>query len=95
MKQDAITALRTRAPRMVVCSWPPVGNSFEREVFRTPSVETYIVIGSSRETGSGNGYDYRRRTGFSFVHDHHLTRLMLPRYQDNAVLVFQRRDQLA
>ncbi len=90
VRQDAVAALRARRPQVVVCSWPPVGNAFEREVFRTPSVETYIVIGSARETGSGNWYDYRRQTGFNFVWDHSLSRLVLPRYQGNAVLVFQR-----
>jgi len=90
-RQDAVSALRARKPQVVVCSWPPVGNVFEREVFRTPSVETYIVVGSSRETGSGNWFDYRRQTGFQFVHDYSLSRLVLPRYQGNAVLVFQRR----
>jgi PAS domain S-box-containing protein len=28
------------------CSWPPPGNTFEKAVFETPSVERYVVIGS-------------------------------------------------
>lgn len=91
VRQDAVAALRARRPQVVVCSWPPVGNAFEREVFRTPSVQTYIVIGSTRETGSGNWFDYRRQTGFTYVRDLSMGRLVLPRYQGNAVLIFQRR----
>lgn len=95
VRQDAASALRARRPQVVVCSWPPVGNTFEREVFRTPSVQTYIVIGSSRETGSGNWFDYRRQTTFRYVNDYSLSRLVLPRYQGNAVLVFQRIGSVA
>src|SRR4051794_5978409 len=45
-RQDAAAALRERRPAVVICSWPPAGNAFERHVFSTPSVETYIMIGS-------------------------------------------------
>ena len=52
-KADARTALRQHAPRVVICCWPPAGNPFERTVFATPSVETYIVIASPDEREAG------------------------------------------
>jgi hypothetical protein len=43
---DAVTALRQHAPEVVICSWPPARNTFEREIFRTRSVQMYLVIAS-------------------------------------------------
>jgi hypothetical protein len=93
--QDARSALRERAPRVVLCSWPPAGNAFERWVFRTPSVETYIVISSASEHAAGNWEDYRRQTGFDVVADPDLSRLVLPPAIGSAVYVFTRRDTTA
>lgn len=91
LKQDAKAALRTRAPEVVLCSWPPPGNPFERAVFATPSVQLYVVIGTN-EHGSGNWADYAAQQDFEMTHDRELSRLVLPREQDNIVLVFHRRD---
>jgi hypothetical protein len=91
VRQDARTALRERAPRVVLCSWPPAGNPFEREVFATPSVETYVVIAGRSEFAAGNWADYRAQQAFTFAEDPDLSRLVLPPESAPAVYVFQRR----
>jgi hypothetical protein len=79
-------------PEVVLCSWPPAGNPFERWVFATPSVKTYIMIGSRHEFAAGNWTDYRRQTAFAFAERPELSRLVLPPELDGAVHVFQRLD---
>jgi hypothetical protein len=93
--QDARSALRDRSPTVVLCSWPPAGNAFERAVFTTPSVETYIVISSVSEHAAGNWDDYRRQTAFDMAADAGLARLVLPPEIGSAVYVFTRRDMTA
>jgi hypothetical protein len=93
--QDARGALRERAPAVVLCSWPPAGNAFERFVFTTESVETYIVISSASEQAAGNWDDYRRQTAFDMVADPELGALVLPPEIGSAVYVFTRRDRTA
>lgn len=93
VRQDARSALREHEPRVVVCSWPPAGNDFEREVFATPSVELYVVISSRHDFASGNRAVYEQQTGFSFACDEALTRLVLPPELEPAVYVFRRLDQ--
>ncbi len=64
IRQDAREALRAHSPAVVICSWPPAGNRFEQHVFRTRSVELYIVISSRHTFASGSWDDYRSQTGF-------------------------------
>ncbi len=92
LTEDARQALRDRQPEAVICSWPPAGNDFERWVFKTPSVQLYIVIASRHESASGNWNDYRQQGGFDFAEDAALSRLVLPPELESAVYVF-RRDQ--
>jgi hypothetical protein len=93
VEQDAVHALRERAPRVVVCSWPPAGNPFEAEVFRTESVEMYIVVGSRSEFAAGNWAAYRAaaETAFTLEEDTRLSALVLPPEIASAVWVFRRR----
>jgi hypothetical protein len=91
VRQDAVAALRERRPAVVICSWPPAGNAFERHVFSTPSVETYIMIGSRSEFAAGNWADYRAQEAFTFAEDPELSRLVLPPEIAPAVYVFRRR----
>jgi hypothetical protein len=90
--QDAVAALRERAPRVVLCSWPPAGNPFEAEVFRTESVELYVVIGSRSEFAAGNWAAYRAATegAFTLEEDEALSALVLPPQIASAVWVFRR-----
>ncbi len=89
--QDAHSALRERAPEVVLCSWPPAGNDFERWVFKTPSVKTYIVISSADEAAAGNWKDYRAQTAFDLVADPELGGLVVPPEIGSAVYLFTRR----
>ena len=87
---DARSALRTYRPAVVVCSFPPVGNTFEREVFKTRSVELYVVIASRNELAAGDWDAYRRQTAFTMEHDPSLSRAVLPPELQPAVYVFRR-----
>ena len=91
LRQDAERALQTYRPRVVICSFPPPGNDFERHVFKTRSVELYVVIGSTHEFAAGNWDEYRRQTAFAFAQDTRLSRLVLPPEISPAVYVFGRR----
>ena len=90
LRQDAKTALRTHRPEVVICSWPPAGNPFEKEVFATASVQQYIVIGSRHETSTGNWPTYRSQTAFQQTERADLSALILPPEVDHAVYVFTR-----
>lgn len=93
LRQDAQEALRVHAPRVVIASWPPAGNPFERAVFETESVELYVVIGSRHPFASGDWTAYEDQTGFSFAEDEALSRLVLPPEVEAAVHVFERRPR--
>jgi hypothetical protein len=90
VKEDAKRALKTRSPQVVLCSWPPAGNDFERAVFATRSVELYIVISSRHRFASGNWDAYEEQTAFSFEEDAELSKLVLPPEIEAAVYVFKR-----
>jgi hypothetical protein len=91
LRQDAQTALRVHEPEVVICSWPPAGNTFERAVFRTDSVQLYVVVNSGSEFGSGNRVDYRLQTDFDLTEDPALSRLVLPPELESVVHIFRRR----
>lgn len=92
VRRDAQEALREYMPEVVVCSWPPAGNTFERHVFRTRSVQLYIVIGSRHRFAAGNWDDYLQQSKFDLEEDESLARLVLPPELDTAVCVFRRKQ---
>lgn len=89
---DARDALERYSPETVICSWPPASNTFEKHVFKTRSVQTYIVIGSRHRFASGNWKDYEQQTDFSFEPDESLSRLVLPPELESAVYIFRRKS---
>ena len=91
LRQDAREALRAHRPEVVICSWPPAGNSFERDVFTTRTVDLYVVIASRHQFASGDWAAYEEQADFEFAEDPALTRLVLPPELDAAVYVFRRR----
>lgn len=91
-KLDAQQALRTHAPGVVLCAWPPAQNTFERQVFSTRSVELYIVIVSAYRFASGNWRDYEAQQAFRMERRPDLARLLLPPELQCEVLTFQRID---
>ncbi|HEX5364148.1 MAG TPA: hypothetical protein VFW59_07745 [Gallionella sp.] len=92
VKLDACTALSHYQPEVVICSWPPAQNDFERCVFNTASVQLYIVIGSRHRFAFGNWDDYKRQGAFDRVEDEHLGALLLPPELESAVHVFRRKQ---
>lgn len=92
LKMDAAQALRKFNPAVVICSWPPANNSFERLVFTHPGVELYIVIGSRHTFASGNWTDYRAQTAFELKEESSLGRGVLPPELGGTVYLFHRRD---
>lgn len=90
-KLDAREALAAYAPEVVICSWPPAQNDFERHVFDTPSVQLYIVIGSRHQFAFGNWKDYLRQSAFALEEDKNLGALVLPPELEPAVYVFRRK----
>lgn len=91
IKLDAREALTTYAPEVVICSWPPSQNDFERHVFNTPSVQLYIVIGSRHQFAFGNWKDYKQQSAFGLEEDKKLGALVLPPELGAAVYVFRRK----
>ena len=91
VRRDAREALKMFSPEVVICSWPPAGNDFESRVFRTRSVQMYIVIASRHRFASGNWNEYTRQTAFTFEEDKDLTRLVLPPELGSVVYVFRRK----
>ena len=89
---DARSALRTLAPEVVLCSWPPPDNTFERHVFTTPSVRTYVLITPRQEVAAGDWNAYRAQRTFDWAEDRRLSRYVLPHTVDGAVYVFRRRE---
>lgn len=90
LKREAREALSLYNPEVVICSWPPPGNNFERQVFKTRSVQLYIVIGSRHRHAAGNWGDYEQQSAFSCIEDSTLSRLVLPPELDSAVYIFRR-----
>jgi hypothetical protein len=91
LKLDAGQALKRFRPRVVVCSWPPANNGFERLVLADPGVELYIVIGSRHDFATGNWSDYRAQTAFDLSADEGLAGLVLPPELAAMVYLFRRR----
>lgn len=88
---DARSAIQRDSPSVVLCSFPPPGNTFERAVFQSPSVETYVVITTRHRFAAGDWDAYTSQTRFDLCDDLRLSRLVLPPEIDPAVLVFRRR----
>ena len=94
IKQDAREALATYRPEVVICSWPPSQNDFERYVFDTPSVQLYVVIGSRHRFAFGNWKDYQRQSAFCLEESKKLGALVLPPELGAAVYVFRRKPRI-
>jgi hypothetical protein len=93
-KLDAVRALEKHQPRVVICSWPPPANPFEKHIFTTKSVELYIAIGSRYRFASGNWDAYTSQGRFEWSLDPRLSRWVIPPELDNAVLLFHRKSHI-
>lgn len=88
---DARESLKKYRPEVVICSWPPPGNAFEKVIFKTDSVKLYIVIGSRNPLFSGDHDAYQNQEAFTLEHSQRLADLVLPPSDDNAVYIFRRK----
>lgn len=89
---EAREALREHKPEVVLCSWPPAGNSFEQQVFKTRSVQMYIVIASRHRFAAGNWGDYLEQSNFEMEEVERLSRMVLPPELDATVCLFRRKQ---
>ena len=87
---DAYSALKKFKPEVVVCSWPPANNSFEKNIFNSGSVSLYIFIGSRHKFASGNWMDYLTQKNFSMEEKSNLSKLVFPPELDPVVYFFKR-----
>ena len=87
----AATALGRARPAVVLCSFPPPGNDFERLVFETASVELYVVITSRHRFAAGDWAAYEAQTGFDWGASPELARMVVPPELEPTVLLFRRR----
>ncbi|MBJ7470716.1 MAG: hypothetical protein JHD16_05415 [Solirubrobacteraceae bacterium] len=87
---DAVAALRAHQPQVVLCSWPPAGNTFESSVFSTSSVQTYVVVGNRYTPGWGNHDTYAKQTAFGLRSEERLAAMVLPPELEPVVYVFER-----
>jgi hypothetical protein len=89
-KADAKISLNKYKPEVVICSWPVPKNSYEKHVFKTDSVELYIVIGTRNPTFTGDFDSYHSVDNFTMELNEHLSSLILPPSDENAVYIFKR-----
>ena len=87
---SATDVLAREKPRVVLCSFPPPKNEFERRIFEIPSVELYVVITSQHRFAAGNWDSYENQKSFEMTRDEELSKLVLPPELDPCVLVFRR-----
>jgi hypothetical protein len=92
VKLDAREALAEYAPEVVICSWPPAQNDFERDVFTTASVQLYIVIGSRHHFAFGDWKAYTQQSVFELEEDARLSAMLLPPELESVVYVFRRKS---
>ena len=90
---DAREALKKYQPQVALSSGPPPNNNFERHVFKTESVELYIVIGSRHKFASGNWETYSAQKHFDRKIDYRLSSYVIPPDLDSAVLIFSRKPK--
>jgi hypothetical protein len=86
---DATSALAKYAPQVVLCSFPPPGNTFERRVLADPGVALYVVVTTRHRFAAGDWAAYEASARLKPRLDEGLSRLVLPPELDPAVLVFE------
>jgi hypothetical protein len=90
-KLEAREALARYQPKVVICSFPPPRNTFEREVFRAPFVELYVVLTTRHKFAAGDWSAYEGQTDFALQANTDMNHLLLPPMIDPCVLVFERK----
>lgn len=91
LRMDAAQALKQFSPEVVICSWAPVGNLFERDIFRTKSVQAYLAISSRHSFASGNWGAYKEQKAFDCSTSEPLNLLIRPTEIEQQLLIFRRK----
>ncbi len=94
VKKDAKEALSLYSPEIVISSWPPANNGFERHIFKTRSVQLYILITSRHQYAAGNWDAYREQSLFTMQENSDMSRIVLPPEIDAVVYLFTRKLEL-
>lgn len=89
-KISAEEALKQMSPEVVISCWPPPENFFEQRIFETPSVQTYIMLGSRIPGATGNVHSYEQTKLFSCREDKDLSKAIYPPEVMPIALVFER-----
>jgi hypothetical protein len=87
---DAVEVLQRHRPQVVLCSFPPADNRFEERIFKTASVEAYVVVTTKHRGTSGNARAWQEQTAFVGGPDAHLSSLIVPPELDPEVHVYRR-----
>ncbi len=95
VRSEARVALNRYAAETVICSWPPAGNDFEKKIFRTRSVQQYILIASRHRHAAGDWDAYEEQQAFTMQEVPELSSLVLPPELDAAVYLFTRKGEAA
>jgi len=95
VRSEAREALSRYAPETVICSWPPAANDFEKKIFRTRSVQQYILIASRHRHAAGDWDAYEEQQAFTMQEVPELSKLVLPPELDAAVYLFTRKGETA
>lgn len=90
-RQTAADSLRQLKPACVLCAWPPPQNTFESQVFMTPSVQVYVAIVSKHRLASGDWDAYRTQKDFDCTLVPDLDAALRPIEADQQLLLFRRR----
>lgn len=94
LKMDGREALGQFKPEVVICCWPPPGNTFEQEIFSSPGVQDYIVIVSRHRHASGNHKAYAGAEGFRCVQaTGKLAEMLLPAEAESILYIFTRKSK--
>lgn len=88
---DAKTALHKYSPEVVLCSWPVPKNPYEKHIFKTNSVDLYIVLGTKDPAVTGDFDSYYSADHFTMEFSERLSSLLLPPSSENAVYLFRRK----
>lgn len=88
---DAVTALQRHQRPVVLCCFPPPGNTFEKCIFAAGHVRQYLAITSKHRFAAGDWSAYESASGWTMAVDAALSSLVLPPEIDPLVLFFERR----
>lgn len=86
---DALAAVEKYQPRVVLCSFPPPGNRFEKALLSRRHLELYLVVTTRHRFAAGDWKAYQASGRLVMREDPALSRLVLPPEVDPVVVRFE------